>query len=231
MLEMHDHIRDELLEFYLDFFILILNLNWVFFLENLLDSHNPHGIGRTTLRPPSTNNNDKVSTVQQTFTLSTGNSEIDPVLNIFSPRFSFFLVLKEAWNDVSVNVALSNGLVVSGNRKNWTHWSVFGHEVCGFSGSGQANDGFGGAFDGGFDARDGDCFSSRISWTSSLPQIFERQSMINCWFRFPGDQMLHSNGFNRVNTFSSLTRQHNTISTVQNSIGHIRNFGPGWPRR
>merc|ERR1712127_187692 len=231
MLEMHDHIRDELLEFYLDFFILILNLNWVFFLENLLDSHNPHGIGRTTLWPPPTNDNNEVSSVQQTFTLSTGNSEIDSVLNILSPWFSFFLVLKEAWNDVSVNVALSNGLVVSGNREDWTHWSIFGHEVRGFSGGGQADDGFGGAFDGCFDARDGDCFSSRISWTGGFSQIFKSQSVVNCWFSFPGNQMLHSNGFNRVNTFGSLTGQHNAIGTVQNSIGNIRNLSPGWPWR
>ena len=134
------------------------------FFKNLLDSHNPHGISRTTLRPPPSNDNNEVSTVQQTFALSTGNSEIDPLLDIFSPWFSFFLVLKEARNDVSVNVALSNGLVVSGNSENRAHWSVFGHEVRGFSGSGQANDGFGGAFYGGFDAGDRDCFtSSRVN--------------------------------------------------------------------
>merc|ERR1712154_178947 len=101
----------------------------------LFDGHYPHSISGTTLRPPSGNNNNEIARIQQTLTFTTGNTEIDPLFDILGPWLGFFLILEPNWNQVSVNIALSDCLVISGDSENRAHRSVFSDEMSGFSGS------------------------------------------------------------------------------------------------
>lgn len=119
-------------------------------------------------------------------------------------------------------------LGVTGNHDDWAHWPVLGNETGGVTAGGEDKDGTSVLLKG---SRDGGHGAGLGGWDwpwGDGPELIES---VDVWDGNLGQQaglVHHGNGLLGVVTLGGLTRQHDTVSTVEDGVTNVGNLGTGW---
>ncbi|CAY77608.1 hypothetical protein P301_A20221 [Saccharomyces cerevisiae P301] len=192
-----------------------------------LNGRDLQSVGVTSTGLETLDGNVSVTLLQDTEFLSLFNTEVDTGFNIISPVRDRFLFENE-WEDTSVQVRESSSSWASGNQDDWTVWSVLGNQSWGGTGSGQDNDSLGLLFENSSDSGGSDGFGGGGWLWSTVSHVIVVWQVSDSLFSNDSGFSHSGNGVDWVVTLGGFTRQHNTVSTIQDSVTDIGNFSSGW---
>ena len=184
-------------------------------------------VGVTDTSLETLDGNVSVTLLQDTEFDSLFDTEVQSSFNIFSPVRDRFLLVNE-WENTSVQVRESSSSGVSGDQDDWAVWSVLGNQSSGGTRGRQNDDSLSLLFEDSSDGGSSNSFSGRSWLWSAVSDVIVVWQVSNSLF---SDQSSFSHSGNSVNwvvTLSGFTGQHDTVSTVQNSVTDIGNFSSGW---
>lgn len=194
---------------------------------NTLENSESVSVAKTT--GPSLDSNDNIALVKNAKSNGLVHSPLESLLDIVLPlgRVGGSSLLVDEGVDASEQMGESGGLCVPGNHKNGAVGSVLGTESGRSTGCGQNNDSSGLLLERGRHGGDGNGLNGLGGSDSQGSHLVEQRSVSNGLLGDETGLVHHLDGLNGVGTLGGLTRQHDTVSTIENGVTDIGDLGSG----
>jgi hypothetical protein len=200
---------------------------------------------------PALNTDNAVALLDNTKFDTVVDTPLETSVNVFLPDLDIEvgLCLGEIEGiDAPIQVRIPGCGVVTSDHDNGTDGTVLGHEASGFTTThiladddigqkkgphvpcGQYNNGTSVQFQASTDGRHGNCLNCISRARTKSSELVENAEVRNRHLSDQTGVVHHGNGLGWVVTLGSLTRQHDTVSTVKNGVGNVRYFSTGGAR-
>lgn len=193
-----------------------------------LDDTEGVGVTHTTL--PALNNDNGFALVEDLEANAVAETPLDATINILLPvdlaKVGLGLGEKEGV-DATVKVGVPRSRIVPGDHDDGAHRAVLGDEASGLAGGGENEDGSGVKVKGGADRGHGAGLDNGDGALGQAAKLLEVADVGDGVLGLKNGLAHLTDGLGGVSTLGGLTRKHDAVSTIGNSVTDIADLGSG----
>lgn len=190
--------------------------------------HHTNGISVALAATPALNTDDVIALADDTKLDTVRDGPLETPVNILLPALEVevgLLLGEQERPYAAVQMGIPRSSSVTGDHDDRANRAIFGKETCSIPAGGQNYDSTSVQFKTCAYGSHGNGIGSRSRARDEVPQLIEDAKVRECNLSEKTCLVHHGDSFAWVATLSSLTRQHDTVCTVENGVGNVRHLG------